>query len=58
MEKEVTIKGTQADHELLNEIAKDASDEFSALIKKETGVDFKTTITVESKTYLNETHTK
>ena len=58
MEKEVTIKGTQQDHELLNEIAKDAADEFAELIKKETGVEFRTTIIVESKSYLTEIHTK
>ena len=58
MEKEVTIKGTQYDQELLNEIAKEASDEFTELIKKQTGVEFKTIITVESKSFLTEIHTK
>mmetsp|Transcript_66315 Transcript_66315/g.76951 ORF Transcript_66315/g.76951 Transcript_66315/m.76951 type:complete len:224 (-) Transcript_66315:171-842(-) len=58
MEKEVTIKGTQADLDLLQEVAKDAADEFCALIKKETGVEFKTTITVDSKSFLTEVHTK
>jgi len=58
MEKEVTIKGTQEDLELLTEIASEASEEFTALIKKEVGVEFKTIIIVDSKSFLNETHTK
>ena len=58
MEKEVTVKGTQNDQELLNEVAKEAADEFSELIKKQTGVEFRTVVSVESKSFLTEIHTK
>jgi len=58
MEKEVLVKGRPEDQEILQEVAGEAAAEFTALIKSQTGADFKTTVNIDSKSFLTEHHTK
>lgn len=54
MEKEVQVRAREQDQKLVESIIPEAAEEFTNIIKKETGVEFKTKVTFDANNPLKE----